>query len=158
MKNITMKLKKLFPILLLLISFSFYGQGEKMREKKEQIKALKVAFLTTELKLTSNEAEKFWPVYNTFDDKQFELRHQKMRSFRSRMNDETLDKMSEKEAIAFLNQMESTEEELFTLRKNFIATLKGIIPATKIIKLRKSEEDFNRKLLQQYRDKGHRKD
>ena len=153
-----MKLTKLFPILLLLISFSFYGQGEKMREKKEQIKALKVAFLTTELKLTSNEAEKFWPVYNTFDDKQFELRHQKMKSFRSRMNNETLDKMSEKEAIAFLNQMESTEEELFTLRKNFIATLKGIIPATKIIKLRKSEENFNRKLLQQYRDKGHRKE
>ncbi|MFE3866588.1 sensor of ECF-type sigma factor [Flavobacterium sp. LS2P90] len=153
-----MKLKKLFPILLLLISFSFYGQGEKMREKKEQIKAMKVAFLTTELKLTSNEAEKFWPVYNTFDDKQFELRHQKMKSFRSRMNDGTLDKMSEKEAIAFLNQMETTEEEIFVLRKNFIATLKGIIPAAKIIKLRKSEDDFNRKLLQQYRDKGHRKE
>jgi hypothetical protein len=153
-----MKLKKLFPILLLLISFSFYGQGEKMREKKEQIKALKVAFLTTELKLTSNEAEKFWPVYNTFDDKQFELRHQKMKSFMRKMNDETLDKMSEKEATAFLNQMESTEEEIFSLRKNFIATLKGIIPATKIIKLRKSEEDFNRKLLQQYRDRAHRKE
>ena len=153
-----MKLKKLFPILLLLISFSFYGQGEKMREKKEQIKALKVAFLTTELKLTSNEAEKFWPVYNTFDDKQFELRHQKMKSFMRKMNDETLDKMSEKEATAFLNQMESTEEEIFSLRKNFIATLKGIIPATKIIKLRKSEEDFNRKLLQQYRDRTHRKE
>lgn len=153
-----MKLKKSFPILLLLISFSFYGQGEKMREKKEQIKALKVAFLTTELKLTSNEAEKFWPVYNTFDDKQFELRHQKMKSFMRKMNDETLDKMSEKEATAFLNQMESTEEEIFSLRKNFIATLKGIIPATKIIKLRKSEEDFNRKLLQQYRDRAHRKE
>lgn len=153
-----MKLKKLFPILLLLISFSFYGQGEKMREKKEQIKALKVAFLTNELKLTSNEAEKFWPVYNTFDDKQFELRHQKMKSFMRKMNDETLDKMSEKEATVFLNQMESTEEEIFSLRKNFIATLKGIIPATKIIKLRKSEEDFNRKLLQQYRDRAHRKE
>jgi hypothetical protein len=153
-----MKLKNLFPILLLLISFSFYGQGEKMREKKEQIKAMKVAFLTTELKLTSNEAEKFWPVYNTFDDKQFELRHQKMKSFRSRMNDETVEKMSEKEANALLNQMESTEEELFVLRKNFIATLKGIIPASKIIKLRKSEENFNRKLLQQYRGKGHRKE
>lgn len=153
-----MKLKKLFPILLLLISFSFYGQGEKMREKKEQIKALKVAFLTNELKLTSNEAEKFWPVYNTFDDKQFELRHQKMKSFMRKMNDETLDKMSEKEASVFLNQMESTEEEIFSLRKNFIATLKGIIPATKIIKLRKSEEDFNRKLLQQYRDRAHRKE
>lgn len=153
-----MKFKKLLPILLLLISFNFYAQGEKMREKREQIKTLKVAFLTTELKLTSNEAEKFWPVYNTFDDKQFELRHQKMKSFMRRMNDETLDKMTEKEASTLLNQMESNEEELFTLRKNFIATLKGIIPASKIIKLRKSEEDFNRKLLQQYRDKGPKRD
>ena len=153
-KNTTMNLKKIFPLVLLLVSFTFYAQGERMREKKEQIKTMKVAFLTTELNLTSSEAEKFWPVYNTFDDKQFELRHQKMKSFMRRMNDESIDKMSEKEASAFLNQMESTEEELFLLRKKFIATLKGILPATKIIQLRKSEEDFNRKLLQQYRDKG----
>jgi Spy/CpxP family protein refolding chaperone len=152
-----MNLKKIFPILMLFISFTFYAQGERMREKKEQIKALKIAFLTTELNLTTNEAEKFWPIYNTFDDKQFELRHQKMKAFMKRMEDGSIDKMSEKEASAFLNQMESTEEELFLLRKKFISTLKGILPATKIIKLKKSEEDFNRKLLQQYRDKGPRK-
>ena len=128
-----------------------------MKEKKEQIKALKVAFLTTELKLTSSESEKFWPVYNAFDDKQFELRHLKMKSFMGRMDDNTMDKMSEKEANSFLNQMESNEDELYMLRKKFITTLKGILPATKIIKLRKSEEDFNRKLLQQYRDKGNRR-
>jgi hypothetical protein len=152
-----MNLKKIFPILILFISFTFYAQGERMREKKEQIKALKVAFLTTELNLTTNEAEKFWPIYNTFDDKQFELRHQKMKAFMKRMEDNSIDKMSEKDASLFLNQMESTEEELFLLRKKFISTLKGILPATKIIKLKKSEEDFNRKLLQQYRDKGPRK-
>jgi hypothetical protein len=152
-----MNLKKIFPILMLFISFTFYAQGERMREKKEQIKALKVAFLTTELNLTTNEAEKFWPIYNTFDDKQFELRHQKMKAFMKRMEDNSIDKMSEKDASLFLNQMESTEEELFLLRKKFISTLKGILPATKIIKLKKSEEDFNRKLLQQYRDKGPRK-
>ena len=149
-----MKFKKILPLLIILISINFYAQGERMREKREQIKTMKVAFLTTELKLTSNEAEKFWPVYNTFDDKQFELRHQKMKSFMRRMNDETIDKMTEKEASTLLNQMDTTEEELFMMRKNFIATLKGIIPASKIIKLRKSEEDFNRKLLHQYRDKG----
>nr|WP_315186687.1 sensor of ECF-type sigma factor [uncultured Flavobacterium sp.] len=152
-----MKLNRILPILLLFISFSFYAQGEKMKEKKEQIKALKVAFLTTELKLTSSESEKFWPVYNAFDDKQFELRHLKMKSFMGRMDDNTMDKMSEKEANSFLNQMESNEDELYMLRKKFITTLKGILPATKIIKLRKSEEDFNRKLLQQYRDKGNRR-
>jgi hypothetical protein len=152
-----MNLKKIFPILLLFISFTFYAQGERMREKKEQIRALKVAFLTTELNLTTSEAEKFWPVYNTFDDKQFELRHQKMKAFMGQMEEGSIDKMSEKEATTFLNQMESSEEELYLLRKKFIATLKGILPATKIIKLKKSEEDFNRKLLQQYRDKGPRK-
>jgi hypothetical protein len=152
-----MNLKKIFPILLLFISFTFYAQGERMREKKEQIRALKVAFLTTELNLTTSEAEKFWPVYNTFDDKQFELRHQKMKAFMGQMEEGSIDKMSEKEATTFLNQMESSEEELYLLRKKFIATLKGILPSTKIIKLKKSEEDFNRKLLQQYRDKGPRK-
>nr|WP_314895618.1 sensor of ECF-type sigma factor [uncultured Flavobacterium sp.] len=149
-----MNFKKLFPILLLFVSFNFYAQGEKMKEKKEQIKALKVAFLTTELDLTANEAEKFWPIYNTFDDKQFELRHQKMKTFMREMNDGSLDKMTEKEANTFLTQMESTEEELFLLRKKFMQNLKGIFPAVKIIKLRKAEEDFNRKLLQQYRNKG----
>lgn len=152
-----MKLKKIFPILLFLVSSSFYAQGEGMKEKKEQIKALKVAFLTTELNLTASESEKFWPVYNTFDDKQFELRHQKMKAFMRRMNDESIEKMTEKEANAFLSQIESTEEELFLLRKKFIITLKKILPATKIIQLKKSEEDFNRKLLHQYRDKGSRK-
>jgi hypothetical protein len=73
------------------------------------------------------------------------------------MDDNAMDKMSEKEANSFLNQMESNEDELYMLRKKFVTTLKGILPATKIIKLRKSEEDFNRKLLQQYRDKGNRR-
>ena len=152
-----MKLNKILPILLIFISFNFYAQGEKMKEKKEQIKALKVAFLTTELNLTSSESEKFWPIYNAFDDKQFELRHLKMKAFMGRMDDNAMDKMSEKEASSFLNQMESNEDELYMLRKKFVTTLKGILPATKIIKLRKSEEDFNRKLLQQYRDKGNRR-
>lgn len=152
-----MKIKNILPIVLLFVSFSFYAQGERMKEKKEQIKVLKVAFLTTELKLTPNEAEKFWPLYNTFDDKQFELRHQKMRNFIRRMDDDAFDKMTEKEASSYLVQMESAEEELFYLRKKFNASLKDVLPSLKIIKLRKSEEDFNRKLLHQYRDKGPRR-
>ena len=149
-----MNIKKLLPLLLLLFSATFYAQGESMSEKREQIKTLKVAFFTTELGLTNAQAEKFWPIYNAFDSKQFELRHQKMRAFMKRMNDGSLDKISEKEANAFLVQIQDTEEELFLLRKKFTSNLRGILPASKIIKLKKAEEDFNRKLLQQYRNKG----
>lgn len=148
-----MNIKKLFSLLCLLASMSFYAQGESMKEKKEQIKALKVSFITTELDLSTKEAEKFWPIYNTFDDQQFEIRHQKMRMYKSRMNDATLNKMSERDASILLSQIEDSEEELFNLRNKFAKDLKEVISAVKIIKLKKAEEDFNRKLLQQYRSK-----
>ena len=152
-----MTIKKLLPLLAFFISFSFFAQGESMKDKKEQIKALKAAFFTTELDFTTNEAERFWPIYNTFDDKQFELRHQKMKTYMRRMNDGSLDQITEKEANTFLAQIEDTEEELFLLRKTFMQNVKKILPAVKIVKLKKAEEDFNRKLLQQYRNKGSRK-
>ena len=152
-----MDIKKLILILLLSVSFNFYAQSESMKEKKEQIKEMKVAFFSTELELTTNEAEKFWPIYNSYDDKQFELRHQKMKSYMRRMSDGSLDKITEKEANTFLAQMEDTEEELFLVRKKFMQNVRTILPAVKIVKLKKAEEDFNRKLLQQYRNRGQKK-
>ena len=148
-----MNTNKLLLIIVFLLSIHSFAQPQ-MGEKKEQIKALKVGFITNELALTPDEASKFWPIYNSFDDKQFELRHQKMKSYRARMDDDALDKMSEKEASALLSQMESNEDELYQVRKKFIANLKGVISPIKIIKLKKAEDDFNRKLLQQYRNKG----
>jgi Spy/CpxP family protein refolding chaperone len=152
-----MNIKTNILLLFLLTSFSFYAQGDKMKDKKEQIKALKVSFLTTELDLTTREAEKFWPIYNTFDDKQFEIRHQKMKAFKNRMSDSAIDQMSDKEANVLLSQMESADEELYLSRKQFTNNLKVVLPTVKIIKLRKSEEDFNRKLLHQYRNKSSKK-
>ncbi len=145
---------KIILLALLFVSFNFYAQGESMKEKREQIKVLKAAFFTTEIGFTTSEAEKFWPVYNTYDDKQFELRHQKMKSYVKRMSDGSLDKINEKEAKLFLAQIEGTEEELFLVRKRFLQNLRTFLPAVKIVKLKKAEEDFNKKLLQQYRHNG----
>ena len=142
-----MTIKKLFPYLFLLLSVITYGQNERLKEKRDQIKAMKVAFLTTELNLTSDEAEKFWPVYNAYDDKQFELRHQKMKTYARKLNDGSLDNMSDREALAFLNQIESTDEEQYVIRKKFNSALRNILPPTKILKLRKSEVDFDRDVI-----------
>jgi Spy/CpxP family protein refolding chaperone len=151
-----MKTNKLLLIIIFLLSIHSFAQTP-MGEKKEQIKALKVGFITNELSLTSDEASKFWPIYNAYDDKQFELRYKKLKSYIGRMDGEALDKMSDKEAAALLAQMESNEDELYQNRKKFIVSLKGILPPIKIIKLKKAEDDFNKKLLQQYRNKGPRR-
>ncbi|WP_026730378.1 sensor of ECF-type sigma factor [Flavobacterium denitrificans] len=149
-----MKIKNILPIILFLVSFSFYAQSGKTDEKREKIKAYKVSFLTTELELTPTEAEKFWPIYNAYDDRQFELRHQKMKAYLERLNDDNINSISEKEAAVLLSQMESTDKELYLLREKYNSNLKKILSAKKILKLKKSEDDFNRKLLKQYRDKA----
>lgn len=149
-----MKIKNILPILLFLVSFSFYAQSEKTDEKREKIKAYKVSFLTTELELTSNEAEKFWPIYNAFDDKQYELRHDKMKAYWRKLDDGNVNSISEKEAATLLSQIESTDKELFVLRQKYMVNLKKVLSPKKILKLKKSEDDFNRKLLKQYKEKA----
>lgn len=151
-----MKLKELFTLFLLFVATSLVAQVG-LREKKEQVKALKIAFITNELDLTTEEAVRFWPIYNKFDEKFFELRHEKMRALLDPKKETQLEKLTEKEASQLLMQMENAEDELHQLRKKYFISLKGIIPSYKIIKLKKAEEDFNKKLLQQYRDKRPRR-
>ena len=151
-----MKTNKLLLIILFLFSIHSFSQT-KDKEKREKIRSLKVGFLTTELSLTPDEAAVFWPLYNAFDNKQNEIRSKKTKSLIDRLDDEAFAKMSEKEAFALLAQSESYDEDLFQNRRKFISSLKGVISPIKIIKLKKAEDNFNKKLLQQYRDKGPRK-
>jgi len=149
-----MKISKILPLLIAFISLNVNAQeGPIIRKKKEQIKALKVAFITNELALTSDEATKFWPLFNAFEEKQQEINKQKLKGYLKRVDDGSFDNLSEKEATTMLAQMESTEDELYQLKKKFISNLKGVISPIKILKLKKAEENFNRKLLQQYRDR-----
>lgn len=147
-----MKTKNLI-VLFILLSF-FSNAQPRLKEKREQIKALKVAFITNELSLTADEATSFWPIYNVYDAKQNEIRHKKMKSFMDRRDNEDFEKITEKEASALLTQSENVEEEIYQNRKKFILSLKGVLPSIKILKLKIAEENFNKRLLQQYREKG----
>jgi hypothetical protein len=148
-----MKTTKIFTLIVFMLTFKSFAQPGFVGEKREQIKALKIAFITDELQLTSDEATKFWPIFNSFEMKQNEIRRQKMKTFIDRSDEDALDNMSEKEAVVLLNQIEVNEEELYQLRKKLISNLKGILPSIKIIKLKRAEEKFNKKLLKQYKDK-----
>jgi hypothetical protein len=149
-----MKISKILSLLIAFISLNVIAQdGPIIRKKKEQIKALKVAFITNELALTSEEATKFWPLFNAFEEKQQEIKKQKLKGYLNRVDNDSFDNLSEKDASTMLAQMESTEDELYQLKKKFLASLKGVVSPIKILKLKKAEENFNRKLLQQYRDR-----
>ncbi len=147
-----MKTAKLLSTLAFLFTIVAISQP-RLNQKREQIKALKIAYITDELKLTPEEASKFWPLFNAYEEKQKSFRKERIRSFMDQSGTSNIDKMTEKEAASILNDIENSEEDAYQNRKKFVASLKPILPATKILKLKKAEEGFNKKLLKQFRDK-----
>jgi hypothetical protein len=145
-------MRKSLVIFLLLTAFGLHAQG-RFKEKKEQIKALKNAFISTELNLTPTEAEKFWPLYNAYEDKKRETKQDNWK--RILENEEiSLDGLSAKEAASLLAKVELNEESNYLERKKMLQSLKDFLPAIKILKLKKAEEQFKRKLLKQVRNKN----
>lgn len=71
-------MKKLVIVVLaacMAVSALAQSQGDKKWGKPdfEKIKAEKVAFITSEVGLTSKEAEAFWPIYNRIEEEQHAL-------------------------------------------------------------------------------------
>jgi hypothetical protein len=122
-------------------------------EKRERIKALKVAFITEKLELTESEAQKFWPIYNTFEENMHKFRKD---FYKNRKTD--VANISEQEAKTILNDMIKTENEKNQLKEKFMNDLLKVIPAKKIIKLKITEDEFNKQMLEQYKKRKESKD
>ena len=131
-------------IIILLISLNVSAQKE---DRKERIKALKIAFITERLELTEKEAQEFWPLYNTFEDENEKLR----RESNIKKNGEDFESLTETDAKTMLQNIISNEEKKSKLRKDFVNDLLKVLPAKKIILLKVTEDAFNRRLLEEMR-------
>ena len=138
------------------MSSAVLAQHGEMRKKVEEVRALKIAHITSELALTTDEAAKFWPVYNAFDQRERELRRERLMVTRPKTKAQA-EPMTEKDAATALSRLEENEDELHKERRKFNAQLRQILPATKIVRLTAAEEDFNRRLLRQYKKGGKKK-
>ena len=61
-------MKKIYLIFYFLLTGwgAFCQEMPTEQRKQEDIEALKVAFISKELQLTKEEAERFWPIYNQY--------------------------------------------------------------------------------------------
>ncbi len=137
----------IFLSFLLLVANNTFAQNGR----KDKIKALKIAFITEKLALTSKEAQEFWPIYNQFDDENQQLRRQKLQKIKKEIRD--FENLSEKRASQLLNELENVNEQQHLARKKLTKDLKKIIAAKKIILLKKAEDDFKKQLLQKFRER-----
>lgn len=138
-------MKNLLLLIGLFFTSSFFAQDD------EQIYALKVSYFTSELNLSSTEAERFWPVYNRNTQKYNSLKDGIWKSIKNRLN--RIDELTDEESIQLLEDYTNYHDERLIYRLDFIEELKRVISAKKIMKLKKAEYNFNKKLLKQYRSK-----
>ena len=135
---------KTITSIIFIISFSLISFSQQNRDK---IKTLKIAFITEKLDLSEKEAQQFWPIYNAFEDEQFQIRRNSFQG-RYKINFETI---TEEEASSLLKEMRSVETKRHALKTKFIDDLTKILPAKKIIMLDKVEDDFKHKMFEEYR-------
>jgi len=128
--------------LLLLCSLPLAAQNPPDRSK---IKALKVAFLTEQLSLTSSEAEVFWPIYNSFEEKRDNLRERQHREVYDRIDQ--AGNLTENESL-------SIEEEEEEMDKEFYNKLANAISAKKTLLLFKAEHEFRKQLIKHMRNRN----
>ncbi len=133
-------------ICTLLISSSTFAQ----KGKRDQLKALKVSFITEKLDLSEKEAQVFWPIYNTYDQNMHKYRYYSIRKLRQNIK-ENYETLTEEEAENYLKKFAELEDKIHKERISLISKLRSIISAKKIIALKSAEEDFNRKMLDQFR-------
>lgn len=132
-------------IALLLVTMTFYGQH---RPDHEKIKALKVAFITERLNLTSGEAQAFWPIYNAHEKQMESFREKERSQIYDKLSD--MESFSDKEVADLLEQYVALEEEKQKTNARFLKEIRKVISAKKTFVLLKTEIGFKRRLLKQY--------
>ncbi len=135
---------KLFIITFFVCIFTLSGFAQN-QDRRDRIKSLKIAFITEKLNLTQTEAQQFWPIYNAFEDANAQLR----KETRMERADFNIDNLTDAEANNILDSMLNSETEKLELRKKFLKDLKTVLPAKKIILLKLTEDQFNRRMLQE---------
>ncbi len=148
-------MKKIITVICVSLFCTLSIHSQMKKEGRDKIKALKVAYLTEQLNLTTTEAENFWPIYNAFNKEQNTLRSTYRISLRKNIkkNKESIDTLSEVEAKKLISLKLLTDKKLYESQKKFIDKVEGIIPYAKIIKLQIAEMEFGRKLMRKYRHK-----
>lgn len=116
-------------VLILAIFFSGFTTLHAQDDndpRGEKIRALKIAFITQKLNLTADEAQKFWPVYNQYD--------QEVRG---------VDKTN----------VIPAEEKLLNIRKKYQPSFEKVIGQQRLNKLFNAERDFRAVLIQRLKNR-----
>lgn len=151
----------LFILFAVLFTFDAYsqpprggrgqaGQQRKPDQKKERVQQIKIAYFTQELDLSTEEAEKFWPIYNEMTEKIQEQKKKTRAATREIKNN--LETMSDSEVEAKMNEALNARIKEAELQKEYLSKIGKVIGYKKAAKVVSLESQFKRELLKRLAD------
>lgn len=150
------KIKFTIALLLTSIALLTYGGGKGQGKfDYDKFKAEKIAFFTDAMELTPEEAAVFWPVYNEYEKKKWEL--SKERRAMDRQLENGIDKMSDEECVEFARKFSSFPQKDADLNKEYNEKFLQVLPPNKVVLLYITEMNFRDRMLRKYREKEHDK-
>jgi hypothetical protein len=113
-------------------------------ERMERLESAKIAFLTQRIDLSSREAEKFWPVYNQYQNELKALMQQR---------ESDLQKQNQLSATDKIDMQLDMESKILELKKRSTREFSKVLPPEKIVKLFQAERDFKNELIRELRER-----
>ena len=130
----------------MMLTISLSAQRGDKGKRGEKIEQQRVVFITTELDLTVEEAEIFWPLYNDYQKAKDGLSPDRKR-------DNNIDEMTEEESRLALAQTMNMKKSHIDLEINFMQKLENVLPAKKRLKLVRAEREFKKSVLKRYKER-----
>ncbi|HZH69005.1 MAG TPA: hypothetical protein VFD80_00965 [Flavobacteriaceae bacterium] len=120
--------------------------------KDDRIKALKTAYITQEMKLSSSDAELFWPIYNKIEEQKYNLRKES-KQLQVAMNEISESPTAKEDAEELLSQLLQLYQKEQKIKMSLISELKKNFDAEFVVELKRAEYKFKMQLLKKYRAK-----
>lgn len=145
------QLRMYLLLLCLLAAGNVWGQrdgGGREAIDPERLQTARIAYITTRISLKPEQAEKFWPVFNSFT----ESRDASMRT----MGDLSrgVENMTEEEAKSRIQQKLQIQQKLVQDEKTFVAEAAKVLTYKQLLLLQNIAKDFNRHLYERGRERG----
>jgi hypothetical protein len=140
-----MKKFGIFLILNFLIILSV--QAQRRGIDRERLEAARIAFITTRLDLSPEQAQNFWPIFNEFNE-QREEKLKQIASLNPRSNTEPI---SKEEAQRLIKQRFELQRELIEDEEAFVQKAATVISYQQILQLNSINREFARSIYQRQR-------
>jgi len=130
--------------LILGTLFMFIASMAMTQTTDDYVEILR-SVLTTEKKaaiaevmvLTEQESEAFWPLYNEFDSKKYEIQTKRVKIIKDFA--ENFESLTDEKADELMTSYMGFKQELLTLNKKYYKKFKAILPAGKAAKYFQAE-------------------